>query len=335
MTLQVAVIGSGWVVDHHLKALTSLPAVQIAAIAGRNGARTRELAAKAGARPYELENLGEMLRGESLDAVFICLPPHLHGEIEARCAEHVRAVFIEKPVSFDLDSARRASEAFTKANTLVSVGYMSRYRASVERAKAILGRDNDPPVLVNGLWVAEMPPPRWWRTMSQSGGQFVEQCTHMVDLSRYLVGEIAEVSAYATKGFVDDVDDYSVDDAAVVNVRFARGTIGNFATGCFTKTGHASGLGIGLTVATRTTKCALAGWNVDLEVARREGHVEKLRSTEPDIFAVEDAAFLEAIRTNNRSLIRSSYPDAIETLKVGLAGNRSIREGRSIALADL
>ena len=86
MTLQVAVIGTGWVVDHHLKALSSLPDARIAAVAGRNGARTRELASKTGARPYELEKLGEMLRGESLDAAFICLPPHLHGEIEARCA---------------------------------------------------------------------------------------------------------------------------------------------------------------------------------------------------------------------------------------------------------
>jgi len=58
-----------------------------------------------------------------------------------------------------------------------------------------------------------------------------------------------------------------------------EGQSGNVATGCFTKTGHASGLGIGLTVATRTTKCALAGWDVELEVARRDGHVEKLRST--------------------------------------------------------
>jgi predicted dehydrogenase len=335
MTLRVAVLGTGWVVDHHLKALASLPTAHVAAIAGRNGARTRELASKTGARPYELENLGEMLRSESLDGVFICLPPHLHGEIEARCSEHVPAVFIEKPVSCDLDSARRASEAFVRADTLVSVGYMSRYRASVGRAKAILGRDDDPPVLVNGFWVGEMPPPRWWRTMSQSGGQFVEQCTHMVDLSRHLVGEITEVSAYATKGFVDDVADYSVDDAAVVNARFAKGAIGTFATGCFTKAGHASGLGIGLTVATRTTKCALAGWDVDLEVVRRDGHIEKLRSTEPDIFAIEDAAFLQAIQTKNRALVRSSYADAVETLKVGLAANRSMREGKPIALADL
>jgi predicted dehydrogenase len=68
MTLQVAVIGTGWVVDHHLKALSTLPTARVAAVAGRNGARTRELAARAGARPYALENLGEMLRSESLTA---------------------------------------------------------------------------------------------------------------------------------------------------------------------------------------------------------------------------------------------------------------------------
>lgn len=31
------------------------------------------------------------------------------------------------------------------------------------------------------------------KRFKQSGGQFVEQCTHLVDLSRYLKGEITEL----------------------------------------------------------------------------------------------------------------------------------------------
>jgi len=49
--------------------------------------------------------------------------------------------------------------------------------------------------------------------MEQSGGQFVEQCTHLVDLSRYLIGEITEVSAYRTGGFMPEVPNFNVEDA--------------------------------------------------------------------------------------------------------------------------
>ncbi len=335
MTFRVALIGTGWVADHHIRALKSLADVQLVAIAGRNRDRTRELSTRAEARAYEFDDVAAMLKSESLDAAFVCLPPHLHGEIEQRCAEHVPAVFIEKPITCDLGVARRASEAFAKAGTLVSVGFMCRYRESVARAKAALESSLEVPVLINGYWVGDVPGPLWWRTQAQSGGQFVEQCTHMVDLARYLVGPIDEVTAYAARGFVTEYPDYSVDDAAVVNVRFKSGAIGNFTTGCFVKPGHASALGIGLTLQARTVQCSLKGWNVDLEILRKDAEPERVASPELDIFAVENAAFFEAIKTKDRSLIRSSYEDAIETLKVGLAANRSILEKRTVALSEL
>ncbi len=335
MTTRIAIIGTGWVTDLHLKAIEALGNVQVAAIAGRNAGRVSELSTRAGARGYELGAVGQMLTEQTLDAVFICLPPHLHGDIEARCAEHVRGVLIEKPISCDLDVARRTAETFAKAGTLVSVAFMGRYRASVARAKQVLASEAEPVVLANGWWVDKLPPPLWWRTLAQSGGQFVEQCTHLVDLSRYLVGEISEVSAYETRGFITDVPDYTVADAAVVNVRFASGALGNFTTGCFTRDGHDSGLGIGLTVSTRSVKCAFSSWNLDLEITRRAGEVEQLASPEPDIFMLENAAFFEALRTNDPTLIRSSYPDALETLKVGVAATRSARDGKPVSLSEL
>ncbi len=335
MSLRVALIGTGWVADKHLRAIKSLPDATVVAIAGRNAAATAELAARAEAKPYSYEDVPQLLKQEQLDAVFLLLPPHLHGDIEARCAEHVPAVLIEKPVSSDLAVVRRAAEAFDKAGTLVSVGFMCRYRKTIERAQAALSEASAKPVLVNGFWVGDMPGPMWWRTKAQSGGQFVEQCTHLVDLARYLVGEIVEVSADTTRGFVTEHPGYTVDDAAVVNVRFASGAIGNFTTGCFVKPGHASALGIGLTLQARTLQVDLTSWNMDLEILRKEGEVERLPAPEPDIFVVQNAAFFSAIRDKSPGLVRSSYADAIETLKVGLAAERSAELRRPVAPAEL
>jgi myo-inositol 2-dehydrogenase / D-chiro-inositol 1-dehydrogenase len=333
MSVRVGVVGSGWVAERHVAALRSLDA-EIVAIAGRNGASVAKLCAESGAKAYQLDAVRDMLRSERLDAVFLLLPPHLHGPIEAACAEHVPAVFIEKPITTDLEVARRAHEELTKAGTLVSVGFMCRYRETVQRLRAELAREEDPPVLVNGAWVGDMPGPLWWRARAQSGGQFLEQTTHLVDLSRYLVGDIVEVSSFTARGFIRDVPGYTVDDASVVNVRFAGGAIGTFASGCFVTPPSASAMGIGLTLQCRGRHVSLNGWDMHLKL-QRGAEIERLCSTEADIFAVEDAAFLAAFRARDASLVRSSYADAIETLKVALAATLSASSGRAVAPASL
>ena len=48
-----------------------------------------------------------------------------------------------------------------------------------------------------GRWMGGMPGVAWWRRQEGSGGQFVEQTTHIVDLLRYCAGEVTEVYAAA------------------------------------------------------------------------------------------------------------------------------------------
>ena len=72
--MKIGVIGTGWVAGLHLDALRQIEEAEVVAIAGRNETRAKELAHPMGAKTYS-EPLS-MLRTESLDAVFILLPPH-------------------------------------------------------------------------------------------------------------------------------------------------------------------------------------------------------------------------------------------------------------------
>jgi predicted dehydrogenase len=263
----------------------------------------------------------------------VLLPPHAHGDLELEVARRVPAALFEKPVSNDLAAAERAAEAFEKAGTLVSVGYMNRYRQTTSKVRELLGAANRP-VLINGWWITEIPPPLWWRTKAQSGGQFVEQCTHLVDLARWIGGEITSVSAFSTRGFVDNVADYTVDDAVTVNARFVGGALGNFTTGCFPQGNPSTGRGtdgVGMTFASRSTQCTLTGWAMDLAWKDNHGAGAIVESTE-DIFEVQDRAFVEAVRSGDRSGIRSSYPDGVRTLRVTLAAEKSALTGQVVVV---
>lgn len=322
--MKIGIIGTGWVSDLHLNALKKIEGAEVVAIAGRNEARASELAQPWGAKTYEKPL--SMLENESLDAVFILLPPHLHGDLERMCSEHVRAVLIEKPISQSLETTREINGYFKKAGTIVSVGYMNRYRQSVQKAHELFSQPNNQGILANGWWTTQMPPPLWWRTFDHSGGQFAEQCTHLVDICRYAMGDIVEVSAFATGGFMKEVPDYSVDDAMVVNARFASGALASFSTGCFPHHDNSANPdgGIGLSLSSRNHRIALATWNLEGTVYSGEDDKESI-PTEEDIFYVQNKAFLDAAATNDPSGILSPYEDAMKTLATTLAANESAR----------
>jgi predicted dehydrogenase len=273
----------------------------------------------------------EMLKKESLDAVFILLPPHAHGEVEKACAAYVPAVLVEKPIANDLETAIEVQKAFEEAGTIVSAGYMMRYYASVNRARELFAASTDKPALVSGWWVNPMPPPLWWRTGAQSGGQFVEQCTHLVDAARYIAGDIVSVSAFSASGFVKDVPDYSTEDATTVTVQFTSGAVGNFTTGCFPRD---FGAEIGLSIESRSLQCHFTGWGMELLADHGAGRTEHFNAGGNDIFVAQNAAFLKAVATRDTSGILSTYESGVKTLRVTLAAVESAKTGKVVRLGD-
>jgi predicted dehydrogenase len=318
-----------------------IPEARIAAIAGRNQGRAEELASSATAakptagsgyeRPRVYPDWGEMLAKEELDAVFILLPPHLHGDLEIACAGRVPAVLVEKPLANELAIARRVLEAFDTAGTFAAAAYMNRCRRSVARTRELFSGPEDAPVLVEGRWVTPLPPPSWWRNKSLSGGQFVEQCTHLVDIARFVAGEIVEVSAFPATGHIDDVEGFTADDAMVVSARFASGALGQFSTGCFPRRDFAAVGGIGMEFGSRSARCRLSGWGMELRAEFESGGTETI-APEEDIFEVEDRLFLLAAAKGEPGLFPSSYADAVETLRVTLAANESAASGKALRL---
>ena len=160
-------------------------------------------------------------------------------------------------------------------------------------------------------------------------GQFLEQVTHTVDLARYFCGEAVEVQAYAATGFNKGVpENYDIEDAAVVNIRFRSGGVANLWASASSNGG---GAGVTLNVYAGSTTALFTGWEHTLRLMHADEDTIEIRG-EPDIFNLEDKAFIEAVRTGNRSLIQCDYPDAVKTLEISVAANRSMETGRPVAV---
>ena len=325
--MRIAFIGTGGIARRHAGGLAKREDVRFVGAFDVVAERSQSFASQFGGEPYT--SMTEMLDKTKPDVAWVCLPPFAHGEAEMALLQRRIPFLVEKPISNSIDTARRILEQVERTNTLVSVGYANRYRRGVNRAKELLA--SDPAVLLHGAWLGGTPGVSWWRVKALSGGQIVEQTTHTFDLARYLAGEPKQVYAQATKGFVDDLPNYDVEDASTVAVLFASGAVGNLMSGCANRTG---GGGIHLTVTSVNHFMVFTGWDHNLVIHKSRIEEEHIAG-EADIFEMEDAAFIQAVTTNDAGLIRSPYADGVKTLAFCLAANKSIETGGAVEVASI
>ncbi|MBF0196564.1 MAG: Gfo/Idh/MocA family oxidoreductase [Planctomycetes bacterium] len=328
MAIRIGFIGSGFITMHQ-KALEEIPEAEVVAICSRNEKKAREMIGENSIQYYPFDQYLNMLEKERLDAVYICLPPFMHGDIEVACSEHVKGLLIEKPVCIDLELGLKLNETFQKAGTIVSVGYMNRYRENPRVAAEFF--KSSPAVLINGAWSGELPPPYWWRRKELSGGQMTEQCTHIIDAIRFIAGEFEEVQAFANKGFINDVDQFNVEDAITMNFRLKSGAIGNLQTSCFTRDHGGGALGIYLNIASREKSFRFENHAMDLSIQHSQNELEAFPSQE-DALLKENQVFIDALQKGHHGGILSTYADSLETLKVSFAADRSLVEKRSVSI---
>lgn len=166
----------------------------------------------------------------------------------------------------------------------------------------------------------------WLFQKERLGGQLHKHTTHLLDLARYLVGEVKRV--YAIGSVVashDEIEGYATTDVDGVHLEFEHGAIGLIGAMHITPRAYWWGLHI------------LAD-TVILEVDRsgvksmREETVEEYRPIPPgnNQHFYEDTVFIEAVRRGDRSLIRSGYSDALRSAAISLAANESMETGRVI-----
>src|SRR5690606_30532620 len=100
---------------------------------------------------------------------------------------------VEKPLGLDAALPKALRDAVRDKGMITSVGYHFRYKGHTETLRALLA--DRTLGMATGGWMGGMPGVSWWRRKDGSGGQFVEQTTHLVDVLRYVAGEVDEVYA--------------------------------------------------------------------------------------------------------------------------------------------
>jgi predicted dehydrogenase len=254
--LNIALIGYGFMGRAHSNAWRQVrsffdtpyePVLKV--ICGRDEDGVRKVANRFGWQEYSTR-WEEVVTRRDIDVVDICTPGYTHASIALAAAEAKKILFCEKPLANSISEAVEMLRAAQANNCVHMICHNYRRAPAVSLARKLMDDGEIGNVyhyratyLQDWLRNPEFPT-RWRLERKKAGsGALGDLFSHSVDLARYLVGEITEVSALL-KTFVserptlgtNEMTHVDVDDAALSIVRFEQGAIGTieatrYATG--------------------------------------------------------------------------------------------------------
>jgi predicted dehydrogenase len=174
-----------------------------------------------------VDSYDEILRAGDIDAVVLATP---HSQHEAQALAAIAAnkhVFVEKPLTLDLASARAVGESARRAGLVLAVGFARRFHPSIAQLRASTrdGRLGDVVAMVaqHTTSTAQFIAPDNWRASAREapGGAFTAVGVHALDHMIEFAGRVRDVRAITARNYPGPSD-----DTTTVMLRFAHGATG-------------------------------------------------------------------------------------------------------------
>lgn len=256
--LRVALVGYKFMGKAHSHAYRNVvaffdvplrPAMQV--LVGRDQEAVRRAAERWGWREAATD-WREAVRRDDVELVDVCTPGDSHAPIAIEAAKAGKHVFCEKPLANTLAEAEQMAEVVTQAGVTHMVAFNYRRVPAVVLARRLieqgaLGQIYHFRAVYLQDWIVDPGFPLVWRLRREKAGSgpLGDLGAHLIDLARYLVGEIVEVVS-TQKTFIaqrplpaEDMGAWgsqagtstgqvTVEDAALFLAHFANGALGSF-----------------------------------------------------------------------------------------------------------
>jgi predicted dehydrogenase len=314
--VRAAFIGAGGNAGGHMTRFAEVEGARIVAVCDIDEARATEAAGKFGAVAYTDHH--RMLDEVDCEVVYVSVPPFAHTDAEILAARKGCAVFVEKPVTLSMEQGFEILEAIEGNGVLSCVGFQLRLLDPVKRARTWLA-DKTVAMISSHRW-GGLPGTPWWRVMSKSGGQLVEQTIHQVDAIRYLAGDVVEVYARYALRTMSDVEGFDIPDSQAVLMVMRSGALMTLTTSpMMTKGGGRSDI-----VFLLRDQILTVGFQGNSLAPGEDPWLCAPPEPTPNI----DQVIVQAVRTGDQSLLPCSYREGLKTLDAVLAANRSAQSGK-------
>lgn len=196
--IKTGFIGSGWAQVAQAPAFSLMDEVDLAAVASPTERRRQKFMERFGI-PNGYADWREMLDECPLDLVCVTTPTFLHEPMVSGVLEKGVGVLCEKPFALTVEEAERMTALASKSSALSLIDHQLRFHPSVRTMKQMIdggdiGKVYEVRAVVNLASRNRIDLPwSWWSDASKGGGALRALGSHLIDLNRFLVGEISEV----------------------------------------------------------------------------------------------------------------------------------------------
>jgi len=237
---RIGLIGAGFMAKAHSMAYASMPMFFWPApgipvrqkVCDINMERAKGAAEQLGYKEYT-DSWQNVVNDPQIDIVDICTPNDIHAEIAIAAAKNGKHIFCEKPISLTSREAREMLDTAVKHNVKHMLAFNYRRTPAVALARQIIEKGEIGQILnFRGTylqdWSADPNSPLSWRFQKEicGTGTLGDIGTHVIDIARYLVGEIDQVSA-CLKTYIHErpVQSSNVDNLGTVKGSGPKGPV--------------------------------------------------------------------------------------------------------------
>lgn len=315
--VRVGVYGAGSFANKtHLPNLQRIEGVELVALCDSDPAVLADTARRFGV-PKTYTDAHTMLANEPLDALYSIVPAYARTDIEKTAAERGIHLFSEKPQALKLETACRIDRAVRQAGVISTVGFRERYRPIFQEARRLLLDKR----IIHARFhlIAPYPertPNSWSSDMEKGGVPFFDWGVHATDYIRYITCQnVAYAQAFFNRpeGFHHPLSasfHYQMTNGVTATLTFIEGDpVGLKDEPYFLFFFEGGHLGI-------------YGYErIDINGST------VYAATPFDPWFEQDRTFIQAVRTENPSLLLNDYTDGLLTLAPVLSGWHSARQG--------
>jgi len=330
--VNVGVLGTGRMGAFRAEALARHPAVSRVVVGSRDPQRAAAVAGPLGADGASSEDVLD----ERLDAVVVSSSTGEHADQVVACAERGFTVLCEKPIALTLGETRRVLDAVERAGTTLQVSFQRRFDPAYAEARRLVEDGS-----LGTLYCVRMasfdhePSPE--RYVPTSGGIFRDLHVHDFDIARWLTGvEVERVYATGAVRKWERFGRHGDVDTAAILLTMADGLPVLVAGTRHDPRGYdfrAELLGSDDSVAVgldeRTPLRSLGETGPRLGDRPYTGFLDRFAAA----FAAETEAFLDLVAGRGANPCPGS--EALAALGIAVACDRSLAEGRPVALTEV
>lgn len=254
--MRVGIIGVGLQGRRRAQALRQTKETTLVVVAAAHWDRAKLLADEMGCQATA--NWEEVVSRDDVEVVIDCTPPHLHSQIGIAAMRKGKHVFCEKPLARNLEEAANLVDIAQKNGVKLKCGFNLRHHPGIQQAKKWVDEGEIGELINLRLCYGIGGRPGYekdWRMNPEisGGGQLMDQGMHVLDLSRYFLGDFTEVFGSLQTAFWDIAP---LEDNAFALLRTEKGQVAHlhvswtqwknlFSLEAFGHEGYASVEGLG------------------------------------------------------------------------------------------